>query len=420
METVLEEPDEENIGGVSSLDERMVLGRRARIKFPFSIVFSTFLYCGETISALYVFNIYRMNNDKFWMSFTIGLFFVGIVLDQVTLMFFHKDLNKNKVILLFWHIFFLGPIVRCLCVIINYHKLLKKLEQQKKDTQVSMSRRHMKLKREIVLSIHGIFMQCKAFKCMSVTQAFLGSVPQLIFQLYITFTIREWPLGRAFLMTFSLISITYAAILCNTLAIQMKYDDVNIKLRPIEFICIMVWRCLEITSRIVILVLFTTSLKLKSIPFLSVIFSILFLEPWLEFWRSGAPLPRHTKSNSNPVETVLMLILITLLYAAINFSCWSAVKLQLSKDEIIDKTPNWGHRILHHSFRFIENVIMISVFRLFGRKTFLNCCESLIATQLIISYLLSIGFMLLFYQYLHPSWPDKALPEHTENQPEAM
>ncbi|KAM5127256.1 XK-related protein 3 [Callospermophilus lateralis] len=278
----------------------------------------------------------------------------------------------------------------------------------------------MILKREIVLSIHGIFMQCKAFKCMSVIQAFLGSVPQLILQLYITFTIREWPLSRAFLMTFSLISITYGAVLCNALAIQMKYDDVNIKLQAIEFICIMVWRCLEITTRVVTLVLFTTSLKLKSIPFLLIVFFILFLAPWLEFWRNGAHLPSQTKNNSNPVGTILMLVLITLLYAAINFSCWSAVKLQLSKEEIIDKTPNWGHRTLHHSFRFIENVIMILAFRLFGAKTLLNCCESLIATQLIISYLLSIGFMLLFYQYLHPSWPDKALPEHTENQPEAM
>uniref|UniRef100_A0A8C5Z041 XK-related protein n=1 Tax=Marmota marmota marmota TaxID=9994 RepID=A0A8C5Z041_MARMA len=148
-------------------------------------------------------------------------------------------------------------------------------------------------------------------------------------------------------MTFSLISITYGAVLCNTLAIQMKYDDVNIKLQAIEFICIMVWRCLEITTCVVTLVLFTTSLKLKSIPFLLIVFFILFLAPWLEFWRNGVHLPSHTKNNSNPVGTILMLILITLLYAAINFSCWSAVKLQLSKEEIIDKTPNWGHRTLH-------------------------------------------------------------------------
>uniref|UniRef100_A0A9L0SSC9 XK-related protein n=1 Tax=Equus caballus TaxID=9796 RepID=A0A9L0SSC9_HORSE len=228
------------------------------------------------------------------------------------------------------------------------------------------------------------------------------------------------PEPTTLLMTFSLISVTYGAIHCNILAIQIKYDNTNIRLQPIEFICIMIWRCLEITSRVVTLVLFTTSLKLKSMPFLLTIFSVSLLAPWLEFWRSGAHLPSNTKKNLHPVSTVFMLIMITLLYAAINFSCWSAVKLQLSSEEIIDKRQKWRHRILHYSVRFLENVVMTSVFRFFGGKSLLNCCDSLIATQLIITYLLSIGFMFLFYQYLHPEWSDKALPEHAENRPEAM
>ena len=57
---------------------------------------------------------------------------------------------------------------------------------------------------------------------------------------------------------------------------------------------------------------------------------------------------------------------------------------------------------LHYSVRLIENVIMVLVFKFFGVKVLLNYCHSLIALQLIVAYLISIGFMLLFFQYLHP------------------
>ncbi|XP_054401435.1 XK-related protein 3-like [Pongo abelii] len=419
METVFEEMDEQSTGGVSSLEEEIVLGQRPHISFPFSILFSTILYCGEVAFGLYMFEMYRKANDRFWMSVTISFIIVGVILDQITLMFFNKDLRRNKAALLFWHILLLGPIVRCLETIVNYHKLLKNLKQEKEESQVSITKRNTMLEREIALSIWDIFMQQKAFKYMSVIQAFVSSVPQLIFQIYITLTIREWPLGRALLITCSLLSVTYGAIHCNILAIQISNDDTTIKLQMIEFICVMIWRFLEIISRVVTLALFTASLKLKSLPFLLIIYFVSLLAPWLEFWKSGAHLPSNTENNSNMVGTVLMLILITLLYAAINFSCWSAVKLQLSDEEIIDRRQRWGHRILHYSFQFLENVIMILVFRFFGGKTLLNCCDSLIAMQLIITYLLAIGFMLLFYRYLHPRWSGKVLPGCTENQPKA-
>ncbi|XP_054326516.1 XK-related protein 3 [Pongo pygmaeus] len=419
METVFEETDEESTGGVSSLEEEIVLGQRPHTSFPFSILFSTVLYSGEVAFGLYMFEIYRKANDRYWMSFTISFIIVGVILDQIILMFFNKDLRRNKAALLFWHILLLGPIVRCLQTIINYHKLLKNLKQEKEESEVSITKRNTMLEREIAFSIRDNFMQQKAFKYMSVIQAFLGSVPQLILQIYITLTIREWPLGRALLITCSLLSVTYGAIHCNILAIQISSDDTTIKLQPIEFICVMVWRFLEVISRVVTLAFFTASLKLKSLPFLLIIYFVSLLAPWLEFWKNGAHLPSNAENNSNMVGTVLTLILITLLYAAINFSCWSAVKLQLSDDKIIDGRQRWSHGILHYSFQFLENVIMILVFRFFGGKTSLGCCDSLIAVQLIITYLLAIGFMLLFYQYLYPRRSGKVLPGRTENQPEA-
>lgn len=54
----------------------------------------------------------------------------------------------------------------------------------------------MIIEREIVHTLRGTFLECKAYYCMSVIQAFLSSIPQLTLQLYITLTIREWPVER--------------------------------------------------------------------------------------------------------------------------------------------------------------------------------------------------------------------------------
>lgn len=213
-------------------------------------------------------------------------------------------------------------------------------------------------------------------------------------------------------MAFSLVSVIYGAIHCNILAMQIKYEN-PVKLSTVQFICIMFWRCLEITSRVVILVLFIASLKLRSLPFLAIAFSVSLLAPWVEFWINGSHLPTKTKINFKPVSREVMLIVITLLHAAIEFFCWSGMKLKLSNEEVVDKTHKGSNKTFHYTIRLVENVIMILVFKLIGGKSLLNCCDSLIATQIIITYLLSIGFMLLFYQYLQPGWSGNS-PDQTE------
>lgn len=112
METVVEEPDEEIRGHVPAVEDEILPDHRCYIQFPFSILFSALLYCAEVASALYIFDIYRKNNDVFWMSFTIGFTVLGAVLDQLSLMFFHKDWTRYKYLLLVGHILLLGPVVR--------------------------------------------------------------------------------------------------------------------------------------------------------------------------------------------------------------------------------------------------------------------------------------------------------------------
>ncbi|XP_014388732.1 PREDICTED: XK-related protein 3, partial [Myotis brandtii] len=403
METAVEEPPEENRDGGSVFPDEILPDYRDYVQFPISILCLTFFYCGEAASALYLFDVYRKNNDVFWMSFTIAFLLVGVVLDQVILLLFQKDLSKHK-FLFVGHILLLGPVVRCLYTMFSNYRVLKKLDMIRKATLISIKKRRMLMEKEIIHVIHGTYMQCKAFNYMSVIQAFLSSMPQLTLQLYVTLTIREWPLERALLMAFSLISVTYGAFHCNILAMQIEYDNTDIKLHLMELICIMIWRCLEITSRVVTLVLFTGSLKLKSMPFIIVSFSISLFIPWVEFLINGAHLPKNINQIVSKTGRILILIVITVLNAAINLFCWSGVKLQLSSEELIDKKHVGSHKILHYSIRLIENVMMVLIFKFIGEKSLLNCCDSLIATHLITAYLLSIGFMLLFYHYLYPGW----------------
>ncbi|XP_044541112.1 XK-related protein 2-like [Gracilinanus agilis] len=203
-------------------------------------------------------------------------------------------------------------------------------------------------------------------------------------------------------MTFALISVTYGATLCNMLAIQIKYDDYKVHLHTSEIICVTIWRSLEITSRLLILVLFVATLKSNALPFLIINYMIILFEPWVRFWRSGAQMPNNIEKNFSHVGTLVVLASITILYSAISFSCWPAMQLRLDDRELVEKSQNWSHMAVHYFVRLVENVIMVLVFRSLGTKILLNYCHTFIAVQLIVAYLISIVFMLLFYQYLHP------------------
>lgn len=112
METVVEEPEEEVKSRAPALEDEVLPDHRCYIQFPLSVLFSTLLYCGEVASALYIFDVYRRNNDIYWMSFTIGFTIVGAILDQFSLLFFHKDWTRYRYLLLTGHILLLGPVVR--------------------------------------------------------------------------------------------------------------------------------------------------------------------------------------------------------------------------------------------------------------------------------------------------------------------
>uniref|UniRef100_A0A452GZT2 XK-related protein n=1 Tax=Gopherus agassizii TaxID=38772 RepID=A0A452GZT2_9SAUR len=108
-------------------------------------------------------------------------------------------------------------------------------------------------------------------------------------------------------MGICLVSVTYGALVCNILAIQIKYDDYKVQLRPLAFICIILWRSLEISTRVAVLVLFCSVFKHWIIPIMLANLLILFFLPWVQFWCSGAQLPNNVEKNFSRVGTVVVL-----------------------------------------------------------------------------------------------------------------
>ncbi|XP_075040741.1 XK-related protein 2 isoform X2 [Mixophyes fleayi] len=255
---------------------------------------------------------------------------------------------------------------------------------------------------EVGHSLRRLATHRNAFKRTAVIQAFLGSTPQLTLQLYVSVLQRYVPTARAVLMAMSLASTTYGALVLNVLAIQIKYDDYKVRLSVPAFLCIIFWRCLEIATRVTVLVLFCSALKSWVAAVTLVNLVALFLLPWVCFWRSGNSLPENVEKNFSRLGTVTVLGTMTLLYSAINMFCWSAVQLNLTDRNLIDQSQNWGRLSVHYTFRLIENAALILLWYYYKEDGFEYFCSPLLVVQLLVGYCAAISSMLLFYQYLHP------------------
>ncbi|XP_059895525.1 membrane transport protein XK isoform X1 [Gadus macrocephalus] len=375
------------------------------MRFPSSIFVSVSLFTAETTAALYLSSTYRSAGDQIWQGLTLLFTLLASVLVQLTLTFIHRDLNRDRPLVLFLHLLQLGPIVRCLeafCIYGSVGVVEEPYVSITKKKQIPRGGPAEEVERHVGQAEGKLFTHRAAFARTSVIQAFLGSAPQLTLQLYICVLQRGMSVGRGTLMVISLLSIVYGALRCNILAIKIKYEEYEVDISPMAYFSVFMWRGFEIATRVVVLVLFSSVLKLWVLPVVSLNFLAFFFYPWVLFWLSHSPFPENIEKTLSRLGTTVVLCLLTFLYAGINMFCWSAVQLKLSDPDLINKSHNWYRMAVFYTLRFLENALLLSLWYLHKTDFYTYVCAPLLLLQLLVAYAIGIFFMLVFYRFCHP------------------
>ncbi|KAE8625381.1 hypothetical protein XENTR_v10006250 [Xenopus tropicalis] len=375
------------------------------MKFPGSVLISVALFVAETVTALYLSSTYSSAGDRIWQDLTLFFCLLPCVLVQMSLIFIHRDLSRDRPLVLLLHLLLLGPLVRCIEAFYIYFKAGKVEEPYvsiTKKKQMPKGGCSDEVEKEMGQAEGKLFTHRSALSRASVIQAFLGSAPQLTLQLYISVLEQEIPVPRCIFMIICLLSIVYGAMRCNILAFKIKYDDYDIKVKPVAYLCIFLWRSFEIATRVIVLVLFSSVLKIWTLPVVLLNFLIFFFYPWILFWQSKSPFPENIEKALSRVGTAIVLCFLTFLYAGINMFCWSAVQLKINDPDLINKSQNWYRMAVYYILRLIENACLLLFWYIFKTDIYMYVCAPLLVVQLLIGYCIAVLFMLVFYQFCHP------------------
>uniref|UniRef100_A0A8C4KAK4 XK-related protein n=3 Tax=Dromaius novaehollandiae TaxID=8790 RepID=A0A8C4KAK4_DRONO len=378
---------------------------RAAMKFPGSVLISLVLFVAETAAALCLSGTYGSAGDRMWQWLTLLFALLPCALVQLSLVFIHRDVSRDRPLVLLLHILQLGPLVRCVEVFYIYLRAGRVEEPYvsiTKKRQMPKDGYSEEVEKEVGQAEGKLCTHRSAFSRASVIQAFLGSAPQLTLQLYICVLQQEITAARSIFMVLSLLSIVYGALRCNILAIKIKYDDYDVSVKPAAYLCIFMWRSFEIATRVIVLVLFSSVLQIWTLPVVLGNFFVFFFYPWILFWQSKSPFPENIEKALSRVGTTIVLCLLTFLYAGINMFCWSAVQLKLNDPDLINKSQNWYRLTVYYMLRFIENAFLLLMWYIYKTDIYLYVCAPLLVLQLLIGYCMAVLFMLVFYQFCHP------------------
>lgn len=90
----------------------MLVVNHSRVRPPLSVLLATVLYCAEFVTSAVMCSMYHKTEDVIWMGFTITFTLVPAVLIQLALTFIHRDLGRDRPLVLFLHLLLLGPVIR--------------------------------------------------------------------------------------------------------------------------------------------------------------------------------------------------------------------------------------------------------------------------------------------------------------------
>ncbi|XP_062940692.1 endoplasmic reticulum membrane adapter protein XK-like [Cynocephalus volans] len=82
------------------------------MKFPASVLPYLFLFVAEMTAALYLSSTYRTGGDRMWQALTLLFSLLPCALVQLTLLFVHRDLSRDRPLVLLLHLLRLGPLLR--------------------------------------------------------------------------------------------------------------------------------------------------------------------------------------------------------------------------------------------------------------------------------------------------------------------
>ncbi|XP_043935440.1 membrane transport protein XK-like [Protopterus annectens] len=385
----------------SSTNEDLVYSGR-KVHLPVVIPISTVLFCVEVVSAGILCGLYSWEEETLLLALTILFLLVPSVLIQLTLTFLYQDSYCDQFFIQFLHVLQLGPVIRFMEAMITYYHAGRVQEPYfniicKKHLMVFCEK---EIEEEVSRSFLLLDTHCNAFKRVAVIQAFLGSVPQLTLQLYASLEEGYIPIERGFLMITCFASITNGALICSILAIEMRYDDYRIQMKPVALVCISIWRVLEIATRVIVLVIFCSALTFWICLIVLTNIIVFSFFPWIQFWRSKAPLPEF--EDLTKFGTSVVLCLLTFTYVGINTFCWSAIHLNFSDQDLIEKSLSWHELASYYVIRLLENVLLILLWHFHKTDFYEDINTPLLAVQLLTCYCIAILFMLFFYYYCHP------------------
>ncbi|XP_078479344.1 endoplasmic reticulum membrane adapter protein XK-like, partial [Lampetra planeri] len=136
-----------------------------------------------------------------------------------------------------------------------------------------------------------------AFARAMVLMAFLGSAPQLTLQAYITLQQHSITAYRGVLMAVSLLSVSLGALVLTLLAVRVRFDRVELRVSARAVAVATAWRAMEISTRVTVLVLFSSACREWTLAVVLVNLAVFGLLPWVGLWRQRRFLPEHPNTT---------------------------------------------------------------------------------------------------------------------------